>query len=433
MIELGKIDERKQWAEMHPTISNWLNRLADTTRSNYRRHSYEYFMWLQDPPEAWDKYRGVEPEELLELQDRTMGRERFEQVTLLQGWIQTLTLRQGSKQLAYSALRSWYAHNHVPLPRDVTFTIRGDKPPVKAELTTEELKQIVLSSNDAYQGVFLMMFQGFMGCTEFEYVNTHGWSEIQSQLEDGKRRIRVTLPGRKHSKNRAPYYTFFGKDAVDALKKYLETQRGSIRKGEPIFIGKRGNAIDRGSLERYFCRHGFKVDVISRWTPDCPECGATTRWTRPWVGGTQPVIYVCNKCGRETPASDVDVPKDIRYKIGPHEMRDLARSEWDLSPAKGVCAEFFMGHDIDPNDYNKIMKLHPDWAEKQYGLAEPFLNIMSEEPRKVSIDRVAEMQQELERAKTEVAQLRSRLNGQKDLYERVEALEEFIKKKMKEN
>lgn len=42
-----------------------------------------------------------------------------------------------------------------------------------------------------------------------------------------------------------------------------------------------------------------------------------------------------------------------------------------------------MGHNIDPNQYNKIMKLHPSWAESQYELAEGYLNILSEDPRKI--------------------------------------------------
>ena len=51
-----------------------------------------------------------------------------------------------------------------------------------------------------------------------------------------------------------------------------------------------------------------------------------------------------------------------------------------------------MGHDIDPNHYNKIMKLHPEWAEEQYAKAEPFLNIVSEDPRKVGLERVRQLE-----------------------------------------
>jgi len=291
----------------------------------------------------------------------------------------------------YSAVRSFYLHNRVPLPRDVTFQIRGDKPPVEAELTVDELRKIILSSNDMYQAVYLGMFQASMGCSEFEHFNTQGWPETKSQLEEEKHRLKVKFPGRKHARNKLPYYSFIGKDGVNALRNYLKSTRGHIGAGEPIFVNKRGNPVGRGALERYFIRHACALGIIRQWTPQCPECGEDTRYTRPWKGQKQPVIYVCNKCKTETPASQIDVPKDIRYRMHPHEMRDLFRSEWELSQAKGVCAEFFMGHDIDPNDYNKIMKLHPDWAERQYSLAEPYLNIMSEDPRRIGVDRLEEL------------------------------------------
>lgn len=95
--------------------------------------------------------------------------------------------------------------------------------------------------------------------------------------------------------------------------------------------------------------------------------------------------------------------------------------------AKGVAAEFFMGHDIDPNMYNKIMKLHPEWAEQQYAHAEPYFNIISEDPRKVSVNRVWELEQKLEALKAEREDTRVSLARQiEDLRKQ---LEQFIKER----
>ena len=58
-----------------------------------------------------------------------------------------------------------------------------------------------------------------------------------------------------------------------------------------------------------------------------------------------------------------------------------------------MCAEFFLGHDIDANHYNKIMQLHPEYAEEQYIKAMPFLNIVSEDPRKVALEKVRELEE----------------------------------------
>jgi len=385
-----KQEEIERFVESTPCVKRWLNRLEPTTRYNYTRFFYSFYQWLQ---QNGDEYIGLSPKQLLDAQDKTLGRERFRQLDLIQQWILNANGRLGTKQHMYSAVRSFYMHNRVPLPKDVTFKIKGDKPPILTELTVDELRKIILSSNDTYQAIYLCMFQASMGCNEFLHFNTQGWKTIKPQLEEGKQRLKVTFPGRKHAKNKLGYYSFIGKDGVNALKNYLENTRGHIATGEPIFLDKRGKPVSRAALERYFIRHAAELGLIKQWTPQCPKCGSDTRYTRPWKahGKTQPVIYVCNQCRKETPASEIDIPKDIRYKLHPHEMRDLFRSEWDLSQAKSVCAEFFMGHDIDPNNYNKIMKLHPDWAERQYSLAEPYFNIMSEDPRRIGVDRLEEL------------------------------------------
>ena len=421
----------EKWRDQRPTVKAWLSRLATSTAYNYLGAAYDFFNWIKQQP----GYEGLEPGELLELQDKCHGRERFKQLSMLQTWIQQQDIRLGTKQNKYSAVRSYYEHNHVPLPRDPSFRFRADKPPVESELTFEDLKKIVLSSNETYQAVYLIMFQGTMGCAEFEYFNENSWPEVKAQLEEGKQRIKITLPGRKHNKNRVPYYTFIGKDAVKALKMYLNAWRGPIKNGEAIFLNEKGDPITTQAIERYFTRHAIKVGVIRRWTPPCPECGAETRYSRTWRGKEQPTLYICNRCEKETRASEIEIPRDIRYKLHPHEMRDLFRSEWDLSAARSVAAEFFMGHDIDPNDYNKIMKLHPEWAEEQYANAEPFLNIISQDPRKVALSKVQQLEQKVAELERKNLQMKERLNGYvlsdsqvSELLRRIEKLEKQARK-----
>jgi hypothetical protein len=78
-----------------------------------------------------------------------------------------------------------------------------------------------------------------------------------------------------------------------------------------------------------------------------------------------------------------------------------------------------MGHDIDPNDYNKIASLHLEWAEPQYALAEPCLNIMTEDHRKIS----AETQEEIVEKRVQ-----ERINReQENLQTRLGALEAQVK------
>jgi len=423
MLKQEEIDE---FVNANPCVENWLLRLEETTRWNYQKYFFRFYRWLQRQD---SEYAGLTPKQLLDQQDKTVGqREKFKLLTQIQQWIQSTSGRAGTKQLMYTAIRSFFMHNHVALPKDITFRIKGDKPPVETELTIDDLRKIIVSSNNMYQAVFLCMFQGSMGCNEFRHFNRNGWPQIKPQLEDEKQRLKVSLPGRKRSKNKRGFYTFIGKDAVQALRKYLASERGKIKNGEAIFVNSQGKPVNRQAIERYFRRHAFEQGVIQRWTPQCPTCKGDTHYTRRRGRGPQPVIYVCNKCGLETPASKIMVPADIRYKVHPHEMRDTFRSEWDLSPSRSTCAEFFMGHDIDPNDYNKVMRLNPDWAEHQYSLAEPFLNIMSEDPRRITVDRLeAEVEK---RVQQRLANEHGRLEKlERELQEMRAQLKEMLEKK----
>lgn len=430
-----------EWRDKHPSVQKWLSRMAKSTRYNYLRYAYQFFEWLKNTEK---KYSDIEPEELLTLQDHTHGRERFEQLDLLQTWINEQKVRIATKRQMYSAVRSYYAYGRVPLPQDRMFILRSEKTPINSEMTREDLQKIILSSNDTYQAVYLVMFQSAMGSGEFTYFNKNGWEEIKPQLEAEKQRLKVTLPGRKHARNQRPYFTFIGKDGVTALKKYLNTKRGKIGEGEAIILNERGDPITRDALESYFTRHAQKIGVIKRWTPKCGKCGGATHYKRKYTPRPKRksyIAYLCNKCGNEIKASDIEVPLDVRYKAHPHEMRDLFRSEWELSPAKPVVAEFLMGHDIDQNSYNKFYKTNPEWVKEQYAEAEQFLNILSNpEPRKVPINEVKELRKRLDKRNGEIKKLRDDIRElqkersfkTEDLSDQEQHYKELIEEKVRE-
>ena len=65
---------------------------------------------------------------------------------------------------------------------------------------------------------------------------------------------------------------------------------------------------------------------------------------------------------------------------GLHELWDRFRTRAQKSPAPDKdMFEFFLGHDVDPLRYNKAMDDH-EYTALQYRLAEPWLNILSEDP-----------------------------------------------------
>ena len=424
---------REEWMNKHPSIKNWIFRIAESTRPNYLRISHDYFTFVEETME-------MTPGELLDLQDKQVGRDRFKQLTILQNYVREQRVRSSTKNNLYTTIRSFYAHNHVPLPTDPTFKIRSEKAPINKELTPEALKKIILSSNKCYRAIFLCMFQGAMGAQEFDYFNLFGWEQIASQLEKGKKCLTITFHGRKHARNIRNYYSFIGSDAIEAMQRYFKDVRGTPKNREAIFVNPRGNPVASESVRIYFLRHAHKTGIITRHTPNCPKCkGGTKKINKQVTAGTWKdgyrIFYKCKKCQTETPATQLSQPKDIRYKVSLHELRDLYRSMWELSSAKSIVAEFCMGHIIDPNEYNKIMTLKPEWAESQYKLAEPYLNLLSEDPTKVSINKIQEFEETIKRLQQEKNDLASQLQltqtEQSKTIDEIKEMKEDLKK-MKE-
>jgi hypothetical protein len=76
------------------------------------------------------------------------------------------------------------------------------------------------------------MFQGGMGVGELLEFDATGLESLMVQLRSNVHPVRVDLPGSKKLKYVKPYYTFLGRDAVDALRVWLaerpEEARGRV-------------------------------------------------------------------------------------------------------------------------------------------------------------------------------------------------------------
>ncbi len=315
----------------YKTVDKWLARLAPTTARTSIVFVRKFMRWLKENGGEFSEYT---PDELVAYQKEAENSQQYDILDLVQGYVGQLDLRAGSKKREYSGLRGLFAHNRAILPQDPTFTVRSRHAPVEGILKVEEIRDMILGSNKVYRAVFLCMFQGGMGLDEFDYWNRNGWSKLREDLREDPDVIKIDFPGRRKLRQMRPFYTLIGPDAVKALKEWLTVRPGDA---EAIFTNQYGAPIHLHSARQYWLRHLEKLGFIQR-----------------------------ERNGK----------KSNRYGKAPHEMRDVFRSQWEKSPAKGSVAEFMMGHIVDPLFYNKACR-DEDWVREMYLQALPMLQIMS--------------------------------------------------------
>jgi len=336
---------------MSESVKHYFSRLKPKTRPVTESIMNNFFSWLEENSE---RFGSMTPDELIEYQKENKD---YKLLDSIQHWIRDNDhLRSKTTQRYYSAVTSFFAHNRVPLPADPMYnTPESDTPPVSGNLELGEIIQLIEASNPMYRAVITSMVQGIMGASEFEYWNFHGLESLRTQLENEVHPIKVEFPsGRKH--NPDPFYTFIGKDAINEIKRYFKTRPEN---DEYIFITRFKNPLTADTLRKYW---NFKIKALNIVTP---------------VKGAKH-------------------PRAVRYGKSPHEIRDTMRSRWRLSGCDAEVAEFFMGHSLDAYNYDKSPKHYEEWFREQYMKAEPWLNILSEDPQMVSREEVERLRRELE-------------------------------------
>ena len=357
-------------------VKKWLSRVGRKTgRDNFN----SFRRWIN-----WLRERGLDygPDDLLRIQREKGG---YEVLDLVQEYVRSLDLRESSLRRYYASLRSFFLHNRVPLPLDPSFQIRSDKPRVVGRLTVEDFKYFIASSNRLYRAVFMCMFQGGMGLNEVVYWSNNGWESLKSQLDRDVHPVKVDLPGRKSRRNKKPYYTFIGRDARDGLEDYLEVRPPESKS---IFVNQYGRPLTKQIIYLYWLRHMKKIGLIK------------------FQGSSSG-----NRSGRN-----------------PHELRDLFKSRFEKSGASNNASEFFLGHVIDPQEYNKAFR-DVDYARRQYRKALPWLNILSGDPEKVPLDSLEEEREGIRREFEE--KYREQLERMRELAKRVDRLARMLEEKEK--
>jgi len=322
-------------------VQFWLARLPDS-RLIYLGQMRRFLAWL-GRQEGWkDSTAGS----LIAFQDRAQTKdERYAILNLLETYVTTLPAKAyKSRQLTYTAIRSFFAHNRSELPSDPNFRVRGEKPPTRGRLTEGDVRRIVSAAKLRDRSAILVKWMGLLDNKTLEYTGTVLADEVVSQMKAGKDPVRLDMPGRKRQENERPYFTFIGKDAVYALAEYFEKERkgGWPRKGEPLWYDQYGLPLSRTGFAEAFMALSRRIALVLKEKRDV----------------------------------------SARYGYNSHEMRDAARTllhvkakaeNFDLD-----VAEFMMGHTsrLDPLKYDKFY-LEQEYMTAQYRIAEKYLNIVS--------------------------------------------------------
>jgi integrase len=169
--------------------------------------------------------------------------------------------------LALNYLRSFFKHNGLEKLNVDDYNWRKNRR-IEYVPTKEEVYRITEHCDARGKAIILCAFQSGLRNSAIRAV-CH--SDIKEQLETGKIPIRIHVSSEfrqrvpEACKEDAEYYTFFGKEATQALKDYMEwriNKYGNIGEDEPLFIPyeafsqpkSRKNALSEDSPQRLIKR-----------------------------------------------------------------------------------------------------------------------------------------------------------------------------------
>lgn len=351
---------RLEVALREPCVSKWMSSLTEETRPTYLSNLRGFLDWLWQIPE----WKGKMPSELLAFQDETKGRQRFILPDLITDHVQAKGGTYKSMTTQVSHLRTFFTHNRVELPPIGNWHPNPTKEPGRSALTLEQVREIILHADPRDQAIYLTMLQGMMDLERFSQFNRKYAGFLVKHLQqkglDEPFRIDF-LGGRK--RNRRAYYTYIYRDALAAWQFYFEKERKWPKEGDPIAITKTGGPLAKKTIRDNFIRTALRLHIRM-----------------------QPKV------------------KAERSGVAPHEaFRDVVRSHLQTARKKGfdtLCAEFWMGHQVDPYNYNKFSEKEPDYVLENAKIAAEYLNILSMSAAE------QENAKEMETLREEVAKLR---------------------------
>jgi hypothetical protein len=321
-----------------PAVRKWLAEYPERWHNPKLSVLYGFLRHLNAKPE----FKGITPSGLVARQ-RSAGPDReYEILDALQEYIRAKGGTYKSLVSTYSTIRSFFKRNRAPLPAD-DFRIRPTKDPNQGRLTVEAIRTLVLNAPLPIKPFYLTLWQGLMDQERFLIFNLKCGPALAEHLRSkgSGEPFLVEFPGRKKTVGRGIFYTFIGRDALAAWKEYFERIRGWPGPGEAALLDAKGRPYEKKALQVRHMRLLERLRFVRRSGPG---------------------------------------ERGTRYGYNLHEFRDVARTLLHLrGKLDGLdmdCVEFWMGHETDPNKYDKFY-LDREYVLGQYRKAEKHLNILS--------------------------------------------------------
>ena len=318
-----------------------------------------FFKWLR-LEKGWD----VSPRELLndQLRRRKSGdlEERRKHISLVMEYTRDnqdpyfQRLSDGRKYHKFVVIKSFYEYHEVQLTSAKgRYGHRQKRRHHPRQISVFDAKKILGKMKQRERIILLIMLQSGMEVGAVIYKFGYMWPEVKRQLDEGRKRIKIEITGRKgHDKW---YFTYISTDAIHELKKWLHQRKRIVEKVQKL--------------------RGFVKPEIVEGTPIFITNNAT-----PYGGNNFQQNYLNA------------MKKKKAWEQVSHMFRKLFKTEASV-PERGIdrnIVEFWMGHgngiEAVGGAYDRTPEIREDVIENEYVKLEPYINIYTSSIIRQTVD-----------------------------------------------
>lgn len=292
-------------SDQQMSVKDYLNTLSESGSETYGVALEKFARFLQK-----EKDMNIFPDFVdhveQDLDKRAVEKQHLWSKTI-QHWIDylaTQNLKQSTISTYVSAVQGYLNTYHELGVSRKRIRLKGDPTRRrKYRLTLPEIRKFIHhlpSLRD--RSIAMCLFQSGLSISDLLKLN---YEAIRKEFEAGKTPLAIEM---MRKKTQIYYYTFFGRDSLFLLRKYLD-KRGSVSPNDPLFIKRRGKGrVTRHAVEMVFKRTREQCDFI--------------------------------------PADKVVSPHTLRAAF---KSQLLGRKEFGTTNIDPILVEYYMGHKIPEN------------------------------------------------------------------------------------